>query len=139
MAQSRKTRSYELDTCWNYIPFEMLRIETQTPWYGLDFSHENSPLEIGRNDKAICNTKEDYLGKKAVDALAQTGATQQLRLVKFGDKATVPGSNLLHPNLENEVVGIVKSVCWSPCHNQFIGWAMIESRWLPRLVDGKFE
>ena len=55
----------------------MLRIEHQTPWFGMDASDANLPQELRRDEQAISFTKGCYLGQETVARIDALGHVNQ--------------------------------------------------------------
>jgi folate-binding protein YgfZ len=104
--------------------FDVARIEAGMPWYGVDFSEENLPQEVGRDAKAISFTKGCYLGQETVARIDALGHVNQLLVgVRFSGR-DVPevGTELVR---EGRPVGSVTSIAFSPKLGAPIALAMI--------------
>ena len=104
---------------WN-----VLRIESGLPLFGIDFHGEHLPQEIARDSLAISFTKGCYLGQETVARLDALGhVNKQLVTVKYPDDAQpAPGIPLTY---QQKQVGEATSVAVSPAVGAPIGIAMI--------------
>ncbi len=93
--------------------FQAARIETGTPLYGLDITHDNLPQEVNRNDRTISFTKGCYLGQETVSRIDSRGHVNHLLSGVRFDAADVPtpGTEL---TAEGKTVGRVTSAAMSP-------------------------
>lgn len=69
--------------------FEAARITAGWPWYGRDFSDENLPQELHRNDAAISFVKGCYLGQETVARLDALGQVQK-RMARWRFESSHP-------------------------------------------------
>ena len=97
---------------------ERLRIESGTPWYGLDVDDRNLPQELNRDDKAISFTKGCYLGQETVARIDALGHVNQF-LVRLGievdlsvetDGAPKRDDPLIDPAEPEKKIGRITSV-----------------------------
>jgi tRNA-modifying protein YgfZ len=96
------------ESLWN-----MVRVDSNWPLWGVDFDESNLPQEVSRDAAAISFRKGCYLGQETVARIDALGhVNKQLVAVRFGGDA-VPeiGAELLQGE---QVVGRVTSSCWSP-------------------------
>ena len=97
--------------CQHREGWELLRISSFWPWYGVDIDERNLPQEIGIDDRAICFNKGCYLGQETVARLDALGQVQkQLALVNIqaqkGGQIQVPWELFL----EGKSIGVVTSL-----------------------------
>ncbi len=106
------------------LAFEAARIEAGMPRYGVDFTEENLPQEVGRDSQAISFTKGCYLGQETVARIDALGhVNQRLAGVRFlGSDVPTSGTELTR---EGRTVGAVTSAAFSPNLNAPIALAMI--------------
>lgn len=57
---------------------EILRVESKTPWFGIDLDDSNLPQEVQRDDQAISFNKGCYLGQETVARIDARGRVNQL-------------------------------------------------------------
>jgi len=93
--------------------FTAVRIEAGTPLYGIDFSDQNFPQEVGRDREAISFTKGCYLGQETVARIDALGhVNQKIVGVAFsGPEVPTVGTDLTH---NGAIVGRVTSATFSP-------------------------
>ena len=96
------------ESLWN-----MVRVESNWPLWGVDFDDANLPQEVSRNAAAISFRKGCYLGQETVARIDALGhVNKQLAAIRFeGDAVPEVGAELLQGE---QVVGRVTSSCWSP-------------------------
>lgn len=96
------------DKLWN-----MVRIESNWPLWGVDFDESNLPQEVSRDEQAISFRKGCYLGQETVARIDALGhVNKQLATVRFeGDAVPEVGAELFQGE---QPVGRVTSSCWSP-------------------------
>jgi len=95
-------------SAWN-----VLRIESALPLFGIDFDSTNLPQEVDRNDQAISFNKGCYLGQETIARIDALGhVNQRLTSLRFSDGEVPPrGTKLFSAGKE---AGEVTSSCWSP-------------------------
>jgi len=95
------------DSLWNIV-----RVESSWPLWGVDFDESNLPQEVSRDAQAISFRKGCYLGQETVARIDALGhANKQLSAVRFeGDAVPEVGTELFQGE---QVVGRVTSSCWS--------------------------
>lgn len=104
---------------------EIARIEATFPRFGIDFTSENLPQEVARNEQAISFTKGCYLGQETVARIDALGhVNKELRLIKF-DELSSPASGL-ELMAGDKIVGHVTSSTWSPRYQKPIAFAMLK-------------
>ena len=93
--------------------FEAARIESGFPLFGIDFSEENLPQEVGRDHEAISFTKGCYLGQETVARIDAMGHVNQkiAGFRFFGSEVPECGTEI---TLQGRVVGGVTSTTFSP-------------------------
>lgn len=103
---------------------EMLRVESGTPLFGVDFDARNLPQEINRDKRAISFTKGCYLGQETVARIDALGHVNKLLVsVRFAAEDVPAASTTLLAG-EKEV-GQVTSAVWSPRLQSPLGLAMV--------------
>jgi folate-binding protein YgfZ len=91
------------------------------PRYGVDFTEENLPQEVGRDREAISFTKGCYLGQETVARIDALGHVNH-RLVGvrfFGSEVPASGTELTR---ECRIVGSGTSAAFSPKLNAPLRW-----------------
>lgn len=104
--------------------FETVRVEAGLPLLGIDFSAENLPQEVNRNQQAISFTKGCYLGQETVARIDALGhVNRHVVGVRF-DAAAVPDPGTeLHAG--EAAVGRVTSAVESPRAQAPLALAMV--------------
>lgn len=103
---------------------EIVRIEQGYPLYGVDFTVDNLPQEIGRDEQTLSFTKGCYLGQETVARLASLGhVNQSLCQLSFSGNDVPPVGAELSSN--GKVVGRITSSCWSPKYGRPIALAFV--------------
>jgi len=97
-----------VDALWNIV-----RVESNWPLWGIDFDESNLPQEISRDEQAISFRKGCYLGQETVARIDALGhVNKQLAAVRFeGDAVPEIGAELFQGE---QAAGRVTSSCWSP-------------------------
>ena len=106
--------------------WEVLRVEAETPVYGLDMDDSTIPTEAGLENVAIDHTKGCYTGQEVIVRIRDRGhVNRRLRLVQLSDQPTPPaGAELFIPGRE-KVAGQVRSAVQSPRYDQTIALAYV--------------
>ena len=114
------------------------RIEGGLLSYGNEFTRENNPLECGLGgfcalDTIACGgtTTPDYIGKTALEQIAKTGITQQIRGILFGRKPCPPCAKPFPVyGADGTRIGQITSGIYSPRFERNVGLSMIaRSHW----------
>ena len=114
---------------------EMIRLERNTPWFGVDFDLKNLPQEVDRDAKAISFNKGCYLGQETVARIDSLGQVNKLlRSLEFSESAPKIGEELRDRADESKPpAGVVSSVAWSPQKRIWIGLGMVKRKYLDQL------
>jgi len=108
----------------SFEAFDAARIEFGFPLYGVDFSSDNFPQEIRRDDRAISFRKGCYLGQETVARIDALGHVNRLLVgVRFFG-ATVPPVPVELVS-GGKPVGAVSSSAWSPALGAPVGLAIV--------------
>lgn len=95
--------------------FEIARIESGTPRFGVDMDETNIPLEAGLERNGISFTKGCYIGQEVISRIRTYGqiarALRVLRLAGAGDPLPLKGDKLFKDDKE---VGYITSAAASP-------------------------
>lgn len=104
--------------------FNVVRIESGFPLYGIEITSDNLPQEIHRDQRTISFTKGCYLGQETVARLDALGHVNKLlKGVRFSTNTPPPpGASLLR---EGHAVGTVLSAVFSPRFSSAIALAMV--------------
>jgi len=102
------------------------RIEGGLLSYGNEMTRDNNPLEIGLGRYCALDGSVDYIGSKALQAIASRGIKREIRGVLF-DGGTCPVCSTSWPVLvDGEEVGRITSAIWSPRLERNVGLSLIE-------------
>ena len=95
--------------------FNVLRIESGFPVFGIDITEENLAQEASRTEQAISFTKGCYLGQETVARIDAVGhVNKQLCKIEFqGDQNEVPEAGLPILDSEGKEIGKLTSATWS--------------------------
>lgn len=108
-----------------FMPFDSIRIESGTPWWGIDLDERTIPLDA-RLHHALSQTKGCYPGQETIAKITNLGhpARQLVGIVFDGEDAPAPGTPLQSKDGE---AGRVTSAAWSPALHRPVALAMV--RW----------
>ncbi|MGI9391339.1 MAG: dimethylsulfoniopropionate demethylase [Boseongicola sp.] len=106
------------------------RIEGGLLSYGNEMTHENNPLEIGLGKFCNLDGSVDYLGRVALEKIAEDGVTREIRGILF-DGGPCPTCSKPWPVVaDGYKVGQITSAAWSPRLKRNVGLALIDrSSW----------
>lgn len=115
-----------LITCQEY---ELARIMTGWPEFGVDIDERNLPQEVARNSSAISFRKGCYLGQETVARIDALGhVNQELRGLIFSASADIaPGTTL---QIGEKSVGRVTSCMYDPNSDQTFALAYLRREYL---------
>ncbi len=121
--------------------FNLLRIESKIPVYGIDVNENTIPLEAGLDEDYISYSKGCYVGQEVISRIKHYGKVNKV-LVKI--QIQIPpgpplqrGENKESPPLlkggggdlkifhENKEVGKITSFAFSPARNSFVALAIL--------------
>jgi len=106
------------------------RIEGGLLSYGNEFTRENNPFEIGHGKFCVIDGSIDYVGRTALQNIAASGVTREIRGVKF-DGGPCPTCSRLWPVMVGHTrVGQITSAIWSPRLKCNVGQSMIDRGFL---------
>lgn len=101
-----------------------VRIESEFPWFGVDFTAANFPQEVNRDSQAINFNKGCYLGQETIARIDALGhVNQKVVSLLFAGDATPPKD--LELRLGDKHVGRVTSACWSPRAQRPLALALV--------------
>ncbi len=107
-----------LDLC-SAEALEILRIENQTPWFGIDVTDANLPQELARDEKAINFNKGCYLGQETVARIDARGRVNLiLSGLKFEGVVPNPGDEIF---VDEKSAAKITSVVHSIRENAALG------------------
>ncbi|MEO6876511.1 MAG: glycine cleavage T C-terminal barrel domain-containing protein, partial [Opitutaceae bacterium] len=103
---------------------DSLRLEAGYPLYGHEITQDISPLAAGLGWTVKLDKGADFIGRSALVAEKQTGATQKIVFFKTGDRRIVRADTAVL-GVDGAVVGKVVSGTLSPLLNEAIGSALV--------------
>ena len=114
---------------------EVVRIERGRPSFPADINAETIPLEAGIEDRAVSFTKGCYVGQEVIVRVLHRGqgrVSRQLTGLRMNSllrtsPALTAGSRLWH---DDEPVGAMTSVGFSPAAGIVIGLGYVKREWL---------
>lgn len=109
------------------------RIEGGLFSYGNEMTRDNNPLEIGLGKYCKLDGSHEYIGDKALQAIAATGPRQHIQGIKFGTTACPTCSQPWPVTQAGEQIGQITSAIWSPRLQCNVGLAMIKASQQERL------
>jgi len=106
------------------------RIESALLSYGNDFDNNDNPFECGFDKYVSLESDVKFLGKEKLKEIKLKGAQKKLMGVKINIKEiSLTGSKNLYDENSN-IIGELRSACYSPHFQMVIGIAMIhKSHW----------
>ena len=106
------------------------RIESALLSYGNDFDNNDNPFECGFDQYVSLDSDVNFLGKEKLKQVKLKGPQKKLMGVKFDiEKISLTGSLNLTDD-QNNIVGELRSACYSPHFKKVIGIAMMKkSHW----------
>ena len=107
-----------------FMAFDTIRVESGTPWWGIDLTAKSIPLDADLFS-AIHTNKGCYPGQETIAKILNLGhPARKMMGVHFeGDDAPPTGTPLMDGGRE---VGTLTSSTWSPRLNRPIGLAMMK-------------
>ena len=104
---------------------DTLRLEACMHLYGNDINLDTTPFEAGLGWLVHLEMPNDFIGRKALEDLAENGTKKKLVGIKVKDKGIArKGYPVLH---NSEKIGIVTSGTWSPTLREPIALAYVPS------------
>jgi dimethylsulfoniopropionate demethylase len=102
------------------------RIESALLSYGNDFDNNDNPFECGFEQYVSLDSDINFLGKEKLKQVKSKGIQKKLMGVKIDTKEiSLTRSKKLHDK-DNNIIGELRSACYSPHFNEVIGIAMIK-------------
>ena len=102
------------------------RIESALLSYGNDFDNNDNPFECGFDQYVSLNSDINFLGKEKLKQVKSKGIQKKLLGVKINTKEiSLTGSQNLYDK-DNNIIGELRSACYSPHFKEVIGIAMIK-------------
>ena len=106
------------------------RIESALLSYGNDFDNNDNPFECGFDQYVSLDSDINFLGKEKLKEIKLKGPKKKLRGVKIDIKEiSLTGSKNIYDE-NNNIIGELRSACYSPHFQKVIGIAMVQkSHW----------
>ena len=103
------------------------RIESALLSYGNDMDNNDNPFECGFDKFVNLDSNIDFLGKERLKEIKSKGIKKRLMGIQFEAKEISLSSSLEIKDGKNEIIGELRSACYSTHFVKFIGIAMINS------------
>ena len=101
------------------------RIESALLSYGNDMDINDNPLECGFDKYVSLDSEIDFLGKEELKKIRSEGIKKKLRGIKINAKEISVTRSLKIMDENNNIIGELRSACYSPHFKEVIGIAMI--------------
>ena len=103
------------------------RIESALLSYGNDMDNNDNPFECGFDKFINLDSDIDFLGKEKLKKIKIDGIKRKLMGIQIESKEISLSSSLNIKDEKNEIIGELRSACYSPHFGKVIGIAMINS------------
>ena len=115
------------------------RIESGLLSYGNDFDNQDNPFECGFEKYVNLESDVVFLGKEKLKKIKSDGIKRKLMGVKIEiNEISLTGSvNIM--NSEGNIIGDLRSACYSPHFKKVIGIAMINEPYCKPSTTGLLE
>jgi dimethylsulfoniopropionate demethylase len=108
------------------------RIEGGLLSYGNEMTRENNPLEINLDRFCHLGGEFDYIGREALESIAQAGPSQRMRGVLIDGGPCPPCGKPWPVFADGRKVGQITSAIWSPFFEKNVGLSLIKQEaWNP--------
>lgn len=102
------------------------RIESALLSYGNDFDNNDNPFECGFDQYVSLDSEVEFLGKENLKKIKSEGALKKLKGVKIDlQEISLTSSKNIY-DVNNVIIGELRSATYSPLFKQVIGIAMIK-------------
>jgi dimethylsulfoniopropionate demethylase len=102
------------------------RIESGLLSYGNDFDNNDNPLECGFDQYVSLDSEINFLGKEKLKKVKLNGVKKKLMGVKLDAKEISMSGSLDLKDENGNIIGELRSACYSPHFGKVIGIAMME-------------
>ena len=102
------------------------RIESSLLSYGNDMDNNDNPYECGFDKFVNIESEVNFLGKEKLKKINSDGISKKLMGVKLDTKEISLSGSLVLKDENNNIVGELRSACYSPHFKKVIGIAMIK-------------
>ena len=103
------------------------RIESALLSYGNDMDNNDNPFECGFDKFVNLESEVNFLGKEKLKKIKLEGIKKKLMGIRFETKEINLSNSLNIKNEKNEIIGDLRSACYSPFFGKVIGIAMMNS------------
>ena len=101
------------------------RVEGGLLSYGNEMTRENNPFEINLDRFCRLDGKVDYVGRVALQKIAESGPSQRIRGIVFEGRPCPPCAAPWPITIDKKVVGQVTTAIWSPAFRKNIALGMV--------------
>ena len=115
------------------------RIESGLLSYGNDFDNNDNPFQCGFDKYIDLETDINFLGKDKLKKIKEKGIDRKLMGVKIDLTKILLTSSLDIKNYEGNIIGELRSACYSPHFKKVIGIAMIKEPYCKASSSGTIE
>ena len=115
------------------------RIESGLLSYGNDFDNNDNPFQCGFDKYIDLETDINFLGKDKLKKIKEKGIERKLMGVKIDLTKILLTSSLDIKNNEGNIIGELRSACYSPHFKKVIGIAMIKEPYCKASSSGTIE
>ena len=115
------------------------RIESGLLSYGNDMDNNDNPFECGFDKFVNLDSHINFLGKEKLKQIKSEGIKKKLMGIQFDAKEISLSNSLDVKDEKNEVIGELRSACYSPHFGKVIGIAMINSPYWKVSLSVKIE
>ena len=115
------------------------RIESGLLSYGNDFDNNDNPFQCGFDKYIDLETDINFLGKDKLKKIKEKGIDRKLMGVQIDLSKILLTSSLDIKNNEGNIIGELRSACYSPHFKKVIGIAMIKEPYCKASSSGTIE
>ena len=115
------------------------RIESGLLSYGNDFDNNDNPFQCGFDKYIDLETDINFLGKDKLKKIKEKGIDRKLMGVQIDLNKILLTSSLDIKNNEGNIIGELRSACYSPHFKKVIGIAMIKEPYCKASSSGTIE
>ena len=102
------------------------RIESGLLSYGNDFDNNDNPFECGFDQYVSLNSEVNFLGKENLKKVKSDGIQKKLMGIKLDIKEISLSGSLSLKDENGNIIGELRSACYSPHFEKVIGIAMMK-------------
>ena len=115
------------------------RIESGLLSYGNDFDNNDNPFQCGFDKYIDLETNINFLGKDKLKKIKEKGIDRKLMGVQIDLNKILLTSSLNIRNNDGNIIGELRSACYSPHFKKVIGIAMIKEPYCKASSSGTIE